>query len=75
MGRFLDARISWLLAVIAVFSAMNGAPERIWSPPPCVWNGQAPATPSNWDIALAFFIGGVVLFLRDGARDAIGDEE
>lgn len=79
VGRFLDARISWLLplglAVVAVFAAMNGTPQKIWSPPPWVWNGQAPDRLSSWAIALALFGGGAVLFLRDGAKDANGDEE
>ncbi len=78
-GRFLDARISWLpplgIAVVAMFAAMNGAPARIWSPPVWIWNGQAPDVPSSWLIALPLFTVGAVLFLREGARDAGGEEE
>lgn len=79
VGRFLDARISWLVplgvAVIAVFRAMNGLPERVWSPPPWIWNGQSPDAQSSWLIAVALFTGGASLFLRDGAKDVSGEEE
>ncbi len=79
VGRFLDARISWLVplgvAVVAVYRAMNGLPERIWSPPAWIWNGQSPDAQSSWLIAVALFTGGAALFLRDGAKDASGDEE
>ncbi len=79
MGRYLDARISWLpplgMAVVAMFAAMNGAPERIWSPASWLWNGQSPDVQSSWLIALALFVVGAVLFLRDGAKDASGEEE
>jgi len=79
VGRFLDARISWLLplmlATVAMFAAMNGAPERIWAPAAWLWNGQSPDVQSSWLIALALFAVGAVLFLRDGAKDASGDEE
>jgi len=79
IGRYLDARISWLLplcmAVVTMFVAMNGAPERIWTPPAWLWNGRAPDVLSSWVIALALFTVGAVLFLREGARDASGEDE
>ncbi len=79
IGRYLDARISWLLplgmAVVTMFVAMNGAPERIWTPPAWLWNGRAPDVLSSWLIALPLFVVGSALFLRDGAKDASGEEE
>ncbi|MGI8964007.1 MAG: hypothetical protein ACR2GI_05835 [Thermomicrobiales bacterium] len=79
LGRWADARISWLapvtLAAIAVFNAMNGPPEKIWSPALWIWNGQAPTANESWAIAMTIFVAGGALFLRDGARDASGEEE
>lgn len=79
MGRFLNARISWLpplgMAVVATFAAMNGAPERIWAPAAWLWNGQSPDVQSSWLIALVLFTVGAALFLRDGSKDASGEEE
>lgn len=78
-GRYLDARLSWVaplgLAVVAAFTAFNGAPEDPWSPPAAIWNGQAQDSIASWTIALALFAVGGTLFLRDGARDASGEEE
>jgi len=79
MGCYLDARISWLpplgMAVVATVAAMNGAPERIWAPASWLWNGQSPDVQSSWLIALVLFVVGAVLFLRNGAKDASGEEE
>jgi len=79
VGSWFDARISWLapvtIAAIAVFTAMNGAPERIWSPAAWIWNGQASSAGSSWLIACGLFAVGFALFLRNGARDASGEEE
>ena len=79
LGRWVDARISWLapvtLAAIAVFTAMNGAPEKIWTPAGWIWNGQVGSAFLSWALALATFAVGWALFLRDGARDASGEEE
>ena len=63
------------MALVATFAAMNGAPERMWSPASWLWNGQSPDVPSGWFIALALFAVGAALFLRDGAKNARGDEE
>ena len=79
LGRFVDARISWLpplgLTVLAMFAAMNGAPEQLWDPADWLWNGQSQADPWSWGLALALFAIGSALFLRDGAKDASGEEE
>lgn len=58
-----------------MFVAMNGAPERIWMPPAWLWNGLAPDVLSSWVIVFALFTVGAVLFLREGARDASGEDE
>lgn len=79
VGRYLDARISWLpplgMAVMAMFAAMNGASERIWNPADWLWNGQSQDAPVSWIVALALITVGSALFLRDGAKDASGEEE
>lgn len=79
VGRFLDARLSWVLplgvAVVTVFTAFNGAPDEVWTPPATIWNGQAQDSMTGWLIAVTFFAVGGALFLRDGAKDASGDEE
>jgi len=79
VGRYLDARVSWLLplamAMVAVFRSMSVAIERIWSPPAWFWNGQSPSANESWAIAMTIFVAGGALFLRDGAKDASGEEE
>lgn len=79
LGRFVDARLGWLpplaLALMAMFTAINGPPERIWRPAAWLWNGQSHGDSLSWAIALALFVIGMALFLCDGARDASGEEE
>jgi hypothetical protein len=78
-GRFIDARLGWLaplaFAVIAVYRAMAVEPNVAWAQPDWVWNGQDQASGTGWLIALAMFAIGTGLYLRDGARDASGEEE
>jgi hypothetical protein len=79
VGRFLDARFSWVIAlgfaVIATFQALLGKPELIWTPAAWSWNGQSSGATSSWVIAFALFAIGFGWFLRDGSRDAAGEEE
>jgi hypothetical protein len=78
LGRLVDARVSWLaplaIAVLAAFTAMTAPPERVWSPAWWIWSGQEPNTGMSWGIAGALAIAGVGAYLRDGPRDAVGEE-
>lgn len=79
LGRFVDARVSWLaplaVGVVAVFTAMRASPEQVWSPAWWVWSGQPSVAGVSWLIAAVLVVAGVGLHLRDGARDAADEEE
>jgi hypothetical protein len=62
-------------AVVAVFQVLTVGPERIWMPAAWIWNGQSSSAALSWVLALALFAIGFGWFLRDGSRDAAGEEE
>ena len=78
-GRLIDARLCWLapmaMAMLVFYRAVRTDAEILWNGPAWVWSGRPDTDLASWAIAVALFIVGGALFLRDGSRDTPGEEE